>query len=199
MKMFPNACRLVDKDWNLPIYNLCANNPMRPNLIKLLLLACLETSFAPYQEKVHLSLLFWKTVYRCKELKPHFLSWSQQCRQIYVSTIRLLFYIKFVTSSFLKRYATIRSITIWASVGYKTMGRSYCTSCARMSGLLCHLLKIFLLSTVKLVQRRMTTEIYLSISWTRKGILGHYPCFRSVNGNLVRICSRNMSTMPTSI
>ena len=46
---FPDACRLVDEDGNLPIHNLCANNPIRPDLIKLLLLACPETSFTPFE------------------------------------------------------------------------------------------------------------------------------------------------------
>ena len=49
IEIFPNACRLVDEDGNLPIHNLCANNPIRPDLIKLLLLACPVTSFAPFE------------------------------------------------------------------------------------------------------------------------------------------------------
>lgn len=53
--LFPGACLLEDEDGNLPIHYLCApmiegtSNAIRSDLIKMLLLACPESSFLPFQ------------------------------------------------------------------------------------------------------------------------------------------------------
>jgi len=55
IELFPGACLFEDEDGNLPIHCLCTpmmegtSNPIRSDLIEMLLLACPETSFLPFQ------------------------------------------------------------------------------------------------------------------------------------------------------
>ena len=50
LRLYPQACRMEDEDGNLPIHLLCSTFFIRPELIKLLLNVCPESSFQPSYE-----------------------------------------------------------------------------------------------------------------------------------------------------